>query len=421
MTDLFWPGAERAGSILSEPAWLADMVAVEQAWLAALVEAGVAPPLPLPDLAALLDPSDLADIAAAAEASGTPVPALVQRLRQGLAASAPESARWLHRGLTSQDVLDTALVLGLRAALDAVLMSLRVQAVTLIELGDRHRSTVQAGRTLTQYAVPMTFGLKAARWLAGVIEAAAELQRARSGLAAQFGGAVGTNAALIELCLAGSTDSPTASQRAVQVVELAAGRLGLPLRPPWPVNRVPLTRAGDALVTACDGFGRVAADLLVLGRPEIGELSSAQAGGSSTMPHKQNPVLAVLVRRAAVTAPGLAATLHQAAATMTDERAAGEWQAEWSTVRSLARLTVVAASHTAELLAGLHVHTEVMQDRVDAASADLRSEQDSMRELVGRTGSEPDPYLGLAERYLDDILDQARTMLDSLSAQEETG
>jgi 3-carboxy-cis,cis-muconate cycloisomerase len=144
-----------------------------------------------------------------------------------------------------------------------------------------------------------------------------------------------------------------------------ARRLGLDDARPWHTQRRPVTRVADALVAATDACGRIARDVLTLTRAEIGELSEARGGGSSSMPHKANPVLSVLVRRAALTTPQLAATLHLAAADQVDERADGAWHAEWDTLRLLARRSVVAVSQTAELLDGLRVHPDRMAENLE--------------------------------------------------------
>ena len=171
MTDLFWPGDERAGDLLSDAALLAAMVDVEAAWLDALVAAGIAPAEAKADLPGLVGAADVPGIAAAAEAGGNPVIPLVALLRERLGADT-DAARWLHRGLTSQDVVDTALVLGIRAAARAVRRDLDDQIESLVALVAQHRDTPMVARTLTQHAVPTTFGLKAAQWLAGVLDAA---------------------------------------------------------------------------------------------------------------------------------------------------------------------------------------------------------------------------------------------------------
>jgi 3-carboxy-cis,cis-muconate cycloisomerase len=201
-----------------------------------------------------------------------------------------------------------------------------------------------AGRTLTQWALPITFGDKLAGWQAGLAEAVGDLE----GLTfpVQVGGPVGTT-----------------REGAGEL----ANRLGLAAVAAWHTQRRPVTRAGDALVAATDACGRIARDVLALSRPEIGELSEARGGGSSSMPHKANPVLSVLVRRAALTTPQLAATLHLAAADQVDERADGAWHAEWDTLRLLARRTAVATSQTAELLEGLQVHPDRMKTNLETA------------------------------------------------------
>ena len=166
-----------------------------------------------------------------------------------------------------------------------------------------------------------------------------------------------------------------------------------------------MTRLGDAAVGCTDTWGRIAVDVLTLSRPEIGELSEGVGGGSSTMPHKANPVLATLVRRAALAGPQLAATLHLAAADAGDERPAGAWHVEGDTLRVLLRRTVVAAGQTTELLAGLRVHPDRMAATLDAARADVRAEQRAMAELAGRTPT--GDYLGAADAFLEAPLARA--------------
>ncbi len=199
-----------------------------------------------------------------------------------------------------------------------------------------------AGRTLTQHAVPITFGLKAAGWLDGILDAAVDLTTAGTALPVQAGGAAGTAAALAELA-----GSPVAVETAGAAL---ASRLGLAVSAPWHTRRRPVTRVGDALVGLVDALGHVANDVVLLARPEVGELSEGTGGGSSTMPQKQNPVLATLLRRAALTAPLLGAQLHAAAAAAVDERPAGAWHAEWAPLRALTRITLVAADQAADLL-----------------------------------------------------------------------
>ncbi len=380
MSDLYWPGDVRAGDHGSDAAYVRALVRVELAWLAVL---GVRPPPP-PDIA-------LADLPASE--GGTPVTVLVEVLRGRLDGDA---ARWLHRGLTSQDVVDSALMVVARDAVDAVRDALRAQVATLAELAARHRDTTMVARTLTQHAVPITFGLKVASWLGGLLDADDDLAGLR--FPVQLGGAAGTSAALVEL----GRDPGEAR------VDLA-GRLGLDESLPWHTSRRPVTRLGDCLVACTDAWARIANDVLVLGRPEIGELAEGTGGGSSTMPQKSNPVLSVLLRRAALTAPQLAATLHLAAADQVDERAAGGWHAEWDTLRLLLRRTVVAADQASDLVASLRVDAHQMAAHL-AAAVGIDSEQRSMAELVG--GTPKDAYLGEAGALVDAMLTRARTNVE---------
>ncbi|TQL67649.1 3-carboxy-cis,cis-muconate cycloisomerase [Nocardioides albertanoniae] len=418
--SLLWPGEERAGDLFSEAAYLAAMVRVEEAWLAATVSAGIAPEEARTPLAGLVSSGDLPGLAEGAEAGGNPVIGLVKLLRGRLDG---EAARWLHKGLTSQDVVDTALVLCLRDVLDRVEDELAAQAAALVGLARQHRATVMPGRTLTQHAVPITFGLKAATWLSCLNDAAETLRRTRASLPAQIGGAAGTLAAVVGLArLRGLADPVAAAQEATTT---AATTLGLTPRTPWHTNRAPLTTAADALVTAADTWGRIAGDVALLARPEIGELAEPGGegrGGSSTMPHKSNPVLSVLVRRHALAAPPLASTLHTAAASYVDERPDGAWHVEWETLATLARRSVVAASQTTELLAGLRVDAARMRTTAEAAGADLLAEQRSLTDFVGGdvlTGTDAatglGDYLGAADALIDAAVGRAHELWKDLS------
>jgi 3-carboxy-cis,cis-muconate cycloisomerase len=302
----------------------------------------------------------------------------------------------LHAGLTSQDVLDTALVLCLRDAVAAVSADLAAQISAVAVLADEHRATPMAGRTLTQHAVPITFGLKAAGWLQGLLDARDQLEAAAA-LPAQFGGAAGSLAAPV--ALAGS------ARAAFDLAATAADTLGLAAGAPWHTHRGPLTRLADAFVACTDAWGHIAGDVLVAARPEIGELAepdTAGRGGSSAMPQKKNPILSVLIRRAALTAPQLTATLHVAAAVAVDERSDGGWHSEWSTLRTLTRHTVTAGSQTAELLAGLRVHAGRMAATLAAARPGIDAEQRGIAQLTG-SGSDGS-YPGATDLIIDAAL-----------------
>jgi 3-carboxy-cis,cis-muconate cycloisomerase len=375
--------------MMSDEAVVAAMVATETAWLAALADAGVAPAAV--DLSGLVGPEDVAGLAAAAEAGGNPVIPLVALLRERAGND------WVHRGLTSQDVLDTALVLCARAVLGRLRAETDAQVAALTDLARRHRDTVMAGRSLTRWAVPTTFGLKAATWLTGVLDAADDL--AALTLPAQFGGAAGT--------LAGPAELARSPAAALDLAARAAAELGLPAAPPWHTARAPVTRFGDALVRCTDAYGRIANDVLVLSRPEIGELDEPAVpgrGGSSAIPQKTNPVLSVLIRRTALAAPALAAQLHLAAAEVVDERPDGAWHVEWPTLQLLGRRTVVAAAQATELVTGLQVHADRMAATAGAAAQQLLAER---RALGGADDGDPWAYLGAAGELVDAVLDRA--------------
>ncbi|GCD89786.1 lyase family protein [Nocardioides sp. LS1] len=402
MSALLWPGDDRAGDLMSDVDVLAAMVEVEQAWLSALVETGIAPASAKADLRGLVTADDLPAIAAAAEAGGNPVIPLVALLRDR------SGSTWVHRGLTSQDVVDSALVLAARRALGRVTDQLRAQAQTLVYLVDEHRPTPMVARTLTQHAVPTTFGLKAAVWLTSVLDAYDDVAALAYPL--QLGGAAGTHAALVEL------GGPEAARACVAET---ARTLGLAPSPPWHTTRTAVTRIGDAAVRCTDAWGRIAGDVLVLARPEIGELAEGAGGGSSTMPHKANPVLSTLVRRAALTTPQLAATLHLAAAQQVDERADGAWHAEWETLATLLRRTAVAGGQTSDLLAGLRVRGDRMWDTLKAARSDMLAEQRTMAALVDREPAES--YLGLTDDLVDAVLARAYATLDRTHDRNDQG
>jgi 3-carboxy-cis,cis-muconate cycloisomerase len=199
------------------------------------------------------------------------------------------------------------------------------------------------------------------------------------------------------------------AEAALHLTEGLATALRLAPTPPWHTGRAVITRHGDALVTCCDAWGHLANDIATGSRTEIGEFSEGTGGGSSTMPHKANPVLSVLLRRNALTAPHLGATLHAASAAGVDERADGGWHAEWATLRTLVRRTVIAASQTADLLADLTVHPE--RARANLAAADgLLAEQQTMSELTGRSPGAD--YLGASTQLIDGTLDRARQYLE---------
>jgi 3-carboxy-cis,cis-muconate cycloisomerase len=330
-----------------------DQLASDRAVLVALVEAEIAlvraygdlgiAPQAVVQAASDIDATalDAAALAASAVAGGNPVIPLVGMLKQALA---PDAGAWMHRGATSQDILDTALMIVAARAVIRVRSSLVQTAEALRRFAASHRDDVVAARTLTQHAVPTTAGLRAATWVRGIDRALARLDALE--LPAQLGGAGGTLASFVEV-----SGSP---ERARDLVAAYARHTGLAVPDaPWHVTRWPVTELGDALVQSVDAVGKLATDVATLQRTEIGELTEGAGGGSSAMPQKQNPVASVLIRSAALRAPGLASTLHLAAALAADERPDGAWHAEWPTLRELLRLALGATAQAASLAEGL--------------------------------------------------------------------
>ncbi|WP_295851726.1 lyase family protein [uncultured Microbacterium sp.] len=343
-------------ALLTDEFVLATMIRVECALVAAYVAVGAAPREARRDIdhvfgidekgGASVRVLDVDALVRDSVAGGNPVIPLVGALTARVPA---EHRGWIHRGATSQDILDTALMVVAQRAVDQTRRSVANAAVWARQLATAHADEVAAARTLTQHAVPTTIGARAATWARGLERAVTRLEALV--FPAQLAGAGGTLASFVEI--AGSTDAADALPAAfARVLELDAPDA------PWHVTRWPVTEIGDALVQAIDALGKVAADVATLSRTEIGEVSEGVGGGSSAMPQKQNPAEAVLLRSAALRAPQLGATLHLASALAVDERPDGAWHAEWPTLRELLRLAVGASAHGSSLLAHLGVDVE---------------------------------------------------------------
>lgn len=345
---------------LSGVAWLQAMLDVERALAAVQAQAGLVPHAAAEAIAQAcsVDRFDPADLARRALAAGNPVVPLVRDLAARVHADA---AQYVHFGATSQDVLDTATSLIAKRALDPIRDALTGAADAAAALADGHRGTVMVGRTLLQQAAPITFGLKCSGWLVALDEAAAGLRRIRHGrLAVQYGGAAGTLATL--------------GGKGPVVQRLLADELGL-AEPtlPWHTNRVRIGELAAGLGTASGVLAKIALDVTLLAQSEVAEVAEASGGGSSAMPHKNNPVRAVLVTANTRRVPGLVATLLAAMA-QEHERAAGAWHAEWETLTQALRLVGGAAAGVREMLTGLRVDAERMRHNLDAGDGVLMAE-----------------------------------------------
>jgi 3-carboxy-cis,cis-muconate cycloisomerase len=351
----FWAGTPVARAT-SDQALLDALIEVELALVDAYVGLQLAPATVAATIRSVTRSNDFDTpcLAVRARDGGNPVIPLVTDLRGAVAAVDAEAAGWVHRGATSQDILDTALMLTARRALAIVLDDAQTTITALAALADRHRKTLMAARTLTQHSVPTSFGLKAAGWLHGVVRAIRRLDGTRAQLCVQWGGAGGT---LASFALLGS------ERTGIQLQQAIAAQLNLkaPLVP-WHTQRAFITEAADAATQLSDALGKIATDVLVLVRPEIGELKEPHAAGrgvSSAMPQKHNPVLSVLINGATHRAPSLAADLHRSANAV-DERPDGAWHGEWSAFRELLRLVGGAAHLATQLIPGLIVNTDTM-------------------------------------------------------------
>lgn len=354
-----WAGTA-AASLSSDTAFVQAMLDVEAAWVQVQADASLcsAEDAQAVHSVASVERYDLVLLASRTPDGANALIPLLGMMRELLARDgAPQTASTaLHRGATSQDIIDSALMLVLSKTMAQTLADLRSAADGLARLAQAHRTTVCIARSLTQHALPTTFGWKAASWLSAIVDAEKQLDTASRQLRLQWGGAVGTLASL-EQFLDGAGGTTASSQ---QLSSQLARVLGLhDPGTPWHTNRMPILQLGSALGAAIAALGTFGADVLTSSRPEIGELSEpreAGKGGSSAMPQKQNPVRSVLLRNAAFSAPGLLSTLFTAAGTAVDERPDGGWHAEWGALRDLARLGAGAAFHAAFLANGLGVN-----------------------------------------------------------------
>jgi 3-carboxy-cis,cis-muconate cycloisomerase len=355
-----------------DAAWLAALLDVESALARAGSDAGVVPRSAADAIVAACASIeiDVAELAGEAATSGNPVVPLVARLR---AAVPDDVAEHVHKGATSQDIMDTATVLIARRALGPLRADLRGGADAAAGLARTHRDTPMAGRTLLQQAVPTTFGLKAAGWSVGLDEAVARLTEVHGNrLPAQFGGAAGTLAGL--------------DGGGLDVARRLAAALGLVERVlPWHTMRTPMAELATALGEAAGVVGKVAGDILLLAQNEVGEVSEGAPGGSSAMAHKRNPVAAVSASACAAEAPGLVASLL-ASMVQEHERAAGAWHAEWRPLRTLLMAVGSAASWLRTCLEGIVVHPDAMRANLETLLPALGGSLDvgSAPELVDR-------------------------------------
>jgi 3-carboxy-cis,cis-muconate cycloisomerase len=436
-------GSPAMGEVFSDAARLQHMLDFEAALARAEAHCGVIPAAVTHAIASkckvkLIDANALA--AATAESVNPAIP-LVKQLTTLVAKDDPEAAQFVHWAATSQDANDTGLVLQIRQALDILEADLDVLCRGLAQLAQTHRSTPMAGRTLMQHALPTTFGVKVAGWLDAVNRHRDRLAETRARvLVLQFGGAVGTLAALHE--------------KGLQVAEALASelQLGVPTMP-WHTQRDRVAEVATVLGLCTGTLGKMARDISLHMQTEVAEVfepAGPGRGGSSTMPHKRNPVSAAVVLSAATRVPGLVSTMLSAMV-QEDERGLGDWHAEWETLPEIFRLTAGALHQLATIVPHLEVDAARMRHNLDAtrglifaeavttamarhigkaaahrlleeAIRQTRESGKHLREVLAHnhavterlTSAEldrlfaPENYLGVAEELVDRVIDDSR-------------
>jgi 3-carboxy-cis,cis-muconate cycloisomerase len=344
-------------TIFADEALIAHALAFEAALAQAEAECGVIPRSAASSIAKAVRTAkfDAQALAESASRAGTLAIPLVRQLGEEVAAIDPAAAGHVHFGATSQDLADTALALQLRAGSALLERDLSRLAQALAALSEKHRGTVMLARTLMQPALPTTFGVKAASWLISIEDGLTRLRRERDhALVLQFGGAAGTLSAL--------------GDKGTEVARRLAALLELGQAPmPWHTRRDALAGFGCAVGILVGSLGKIARDLSLLSQAELGEVAEPSApgrGGSSTLPHKRNPIASMVTLAAATRAPGLVATILSAMV-QEQERALGGWQAEAPTFAALFEAAHGAVIAMAEAIGSLEVDPAAMRRNLE--------------------------------------------------------
>ena len=404
-------------AVCDDAATLQNMLDFEAALARAEAATGVIPNSAAEGIASACKAAefDLAALAEAATRSGNLAIPLVKALTARVAKSDAEAARYVHWGATSQDVIDTAAMLTLRGAIDELMLDLNRAVAGFAKLARQHRDTPTVARTWLQHALPMPFGLKLAEYAAALARSRRRVGRLREeSLALQFGGAAGTLAAL--------------GDKGLQVAEKLAEELKLPLpQAPWHTHRDRIAEAASVLAILTGSCGKIARDVSLMMQTDVAEAfepSGEGRGGSSTMPHKRNPVAAPTALAAATMAPNLAATIF-AAQVQDHERSAGPWHAEWPTLPTLLLVTSGALAAIVDIAEGLEVDVARMRSNLDATHGLIMAEAVTMA-LAARVGKSDAHHLveaaskrALAEnKHLRDVLTTDSKITAELAADQ---
>jgi 3-carboxy-cis,cis-muconate cycloisomerase len=441
--------------LFTDRARLQGMLDFEAALARAEARTGVIPAATAPAIAAKCRAElfDLDALASATALAGNPAIPLVKQLTSLVEKSDKDAMRFVHWGATSQDAIDTGFVLQLREALELLGAETGRLADALAQLARKHRATAVAGRTWMQQALPTTFGLKAAGWLDAVDRHRARLSEMRPRtLVLQFGGAVGTLAAL--------------GNRGLDVAKALGEELHLAVPEiSWHAHRDRVAEVATTLGLLTGSLGKIARDISLLSQTELAEVSEPSAegrGGSSTMPHKNNPITSAVVLAAAARVPGLVSSMLGAMA-QENERGLGGWHAEWETMPEIIGLVGGALHHLAEMVPKLGIDAAKMaanlnvthglvfaeavqmalsqelgrmaaHDLVETASRRARSEKRHLRDVLAEDSAvskhlnktdldrlfEPQNYLGVTNELIDQVLAAHTSLAARLKAASES-
>ena len=397
--------APHSNDIFADDSFIAYCLKVEAALAAVQARLGVIPPDAAQNIAQAADELrvDKDSLRASTAKSSIPIIDLVAQLRQQVDANA---ASYVHWGATSQDIMDTVLVLQIRELLEHFKQLLQQVIDNLKELAEQHRHTLMVGRTHSQHALPLTFGLKVVNWMAPLIrhqERQAELEPRL--LVVQLGGAVGTLASLGDMAL--------------QVQQALAKELGLDVPSvPWHTQRDNLAELAGWLSLVSGTLAKMAQDIVLMAQSEIAEVRETDdpsRGGSSTMPQKSNPVISEIIIAAAHTNASLLSTMHQACI-QEHERATHGWQMEWLTLPQMFAHTEIALNKTVVLSEQLIVDVARMEANVAASNGLMMAEAISLAlaPIIGRTEAKQ-----LIKDAVPIALNQNRHLVDVVREQVE--
>lgn len=362
-----WAGTQSAEAT-SDTAFGQAMLDVEAAWSRAQIRFGTAPESigAVVDAACDIQAYDLTELARKTPDGANALIPLLAELRAKVSAQDPQAASYVHRGATSQDIIDTALMLIAARTGGAIVTDIKTTVRQLADLADEHAETVMIGRSLDQHAQPISFGYRVSQWIEALATAGQEFEGCVTNLPVQWGGAVGTSTWWVDYFKA---EQPEHDPMTLvnQQRELFAEELGLVSAPVWHANRMPIVRLAHVAFQVVAAGAKLANDVLTAVQAEHGELAEpakAGRGGSSAMPHKNNPVLSIRIKNAAQEATGYLTSLHTGVISNTAERADGGWHSEWAALRGLLRVTGAVAEILTELTSGLQVFPEAMRQNV---------------------------------------------------------